>query len=210
MRGRSGVTDAHRVVPERMPPPLGAEVDRERGHVSGEGLPDQGEPAFGDAARGHEVAVGVGEPLPRADGGEVGRSQRRRLVLGDGQVRDPQHPHPTVRPRLRPGPLDQVVDVTGLVIREERSHAPGGPGPAGVGVDHDVATFDPRHRVRRLPARLARDPEGLGLVHDPELEAEQPAPVRPPGEGVLAVGVRRRGAPGTGPRPPAGRRWRAA
>src|SRR5581483_5586587 len=64
-----------------------------------------------DAAVVAELAVEIGEALPDADGREMLRLQARDLPLVDGVVGDAAQAHLAVRPWLRPGPLDAIVEV---------------------------------------------------------------------------------------------------
>src|SRR5512144_65556 len=64
-----------------------------------------------DAAVVAELTIEIGEALPDADGREMLWLQARDLPLVDGVVRYPAQADLAVRPRLRSGPLDAVMEV---------------------------------------------------------------------------------------------------
>src|SRR5205807_74217 len=69
------------------------------------------------AVRGH-AAVPVGGALPHAHGGEVRRLEARQVPLIDGVVGDAVEPDLAVRPWLRAGSFDAVVEILCFARRE--------------------------------------------------------------------------------------------
>src|SRR5262249_58408975 len=90
--------------------------------------PQPGEPGLADAARAHQVPVGVGESFPGADRLQARRLQRRGLPLRDSQVGHADHADRAGAPRLARGPLDQVVDILAFLIRQQAGRALRGSG----------------------------------------------------------------------------------
>src|SRR5260370_16326631 len=97
---------------------------------------------------GH-VAVPVRCPLPYANGRKMRRLQRRHVPLVDAVVRYAVEPDFAVRPRLRAGPFDAVVEVLGLAGREVVDYARRATAAAridahaGIAFPHPFPPFDP-------------------------------------------------------------------
>src|SRR6266516_7762469 len=72
-----------------------------------------------DTTGTHEVAVGIGESFPGADGFQARRLQRRRLPLRDSKIRHADETDRTGAPRLPPGPLDQVIDILAFLVGQQ-------------------------------------------------------------------------------------------
>jgi hypothetical protein len=89
------------------------------------------------------------------------------------------------------GPCDHLGDVVGFLVGEQIAASLGVSAPAGIQVDHRISLLGPPDGVGCFPAGLVRDPQGLGLVHDPELRVQRPAAPLHRGHVVFAVGVRR-------------------
>jgi hypothetical protein len=70
-----------------------------------------------------DVAVGIGESFPGADGFQARRLQRRRLPLRDSKIRHADETDRTGAPRLPPGPLDQVIDILAFLVGQQLGHA---------------------------------------------------------------------------------------
>ena len=153
--------------------------------------PQPDEAVLTDAARAHQVPVGVGESFPGADRLQAGRLQCRRLPLRDGQVGHAEHADGAGAPRLRRGPLDQVVDILAFLIRQQAGRALRGAGAAQITVDHRVALGRPPGRVGCLPPGQGRKPHRGRLPQNPVLKRHPPAAAAPPRQVVLAVRVRR-------------------
>src|SRR5215510_7193185 len=71
-----------------------------------------------DAAVMSHIAVPVGGALPHAHSGEVRRLKARHVPLIDGVIGNTVEPDLAVRPRLRRGPFDAVVEILGFARRE--------------------------------------------------------------------------------------------
>src|SRR5262249_19136505 len=70
-----------------------------------------------DAAVVAQLPIEVGKAFPDADRGEVFGLKARDLPLVDRVVRDAGEPDLAVRPRLRAGPFDAVVEILRLARR---------------------------------------------------------------------------------------------
>ncbi len=152
--------------------------------------PEGDESVFANSARVCDVAVGIGPPLPRTDGNEVLRAQRGDLPLADRKIRHAVQADPAIGPRLRGRPLDRLGVVGCLLVRKQCSDAVGGAEPAEIDVDHRVPPRYPEARVGRLPARIDRVRDGIGLP-DEAIACEGQGPERrTSGEHILAVRVR--------------------
>ena len=184
----------HRLPPfvaQRMLRTFLSDVDRQSNGSFGDELPHAAETVFDHSPRCHEIAVHIGETLPRADRLQVWRMQGGRLVLGDRKIGDPEHPDVAGRPGLGARPLDELADVVRFLVGEQSAGALGCSRAASVGIDHHVPVPGPPHRIGRLPSGLTRKAHGLALIHDPILGAERPPRSPTLRERILAVRMRR-------------------
>src|SRR4029077_895164 len=72
-----------------------------------------------------QVPVGVGEPLPGAEGLRARRSQRCCFPLRHREIRHTEKTYCAGAPLLRTSPLDEVVDVLSLLIGKQCAPAVG-------------------------------------------------------------------------------------
>ena len=156
-----------------------------------ESRPQHRESVLTDAAGPREVAVEVAEALPRADRSKVlGRTGGYR-VLREREVRDPVESDLAGGPGLRSCPRDEVFVVVCLLRLEQMRLSLGGAAAPSIRVHDGVAARHPEGGVRRLPPGPRRDPDPVGLRHDPVLRIQRAAAARAPRHGILPVRMRR-------------------
>src|SRR6266478_1198087 len=121
-----------------------------------------------DAAVMGHVAVPVGGALPHAHGGEVRRLEARHMPLIDGVIGDTVEPDLAVRPRLRAGPFDAVVEVLGLAGREMIDETGRAPASAGIDAHAGIVVRHPFLRIDNFPAlvEVARSGGDVGVLLD--------------------------------------------
>ena len=105
-----------------------------------------------DAAVMSHIAVPVGGALPHAHRGEVRWLKARHVPLIDGVIRNTVEADLAVRPRLRSGPLDAVVEIFGFARREMVDETGRAPAAARVDTHAGIVMRHPFLRIDHLPA----------------------------------------------------------
>ncbi len=114
------------------------------------------EPGVRNPAVPRELAVSVRAPLPRIDGSQMRRAQLRNTPLAGCEVGHAGGADFPTAPGLSAGPLDQIVEVCGILGRYERCIASGVPGAANICVNERIAVRHPVERVRPLERGVGR------------------------------------------------------
>ena len=86
-----------------------------------------------------ELAVKIRAPFPHANGGQMGRLQRRHLPLVHGEVGHAAQADASARPVLHSRPFDALVEVPRLARREQVHQAGRTPGAAHIHAHQHIA-----------------------------------------------------------------------